>query len=207
MICMVDGKHLDTYEASGTNLLWPAWETLRLSNFRADESGSFTYAMVMCTLEGSSPQYPNGGKTCCPRSLRSETVERARERFGVNFLCGFEIEFIIIWRTANGRVEPVEMNAGFFAAAACLTTIFSYMEESVRELEAMVIKVHQFHTEGFHGQYEISTSSLPPLDAVDAYVATCDAIKNVCARHSLLASMHPRFWTRTRPRRRISTSR
>ena len=192
MICMVDGNPLDTYEASGTNLLTPVWDSLRLTNSSTDRKGRFQYATVMCTLTESSPKYFNKGSTRCPRSILYRTLDRAREEYGLSFRLGFEVEFIVAQRNSNGNLTQAEVNAGRNAVAGCQASHFRYVEESVCELQAMGIPVQQFHPEGYRGQYEISIAPLPPMEAVDAYVATRDAIRNVCARHGLVASMYPK---------------
>ena len=133
------------------------------------------------------------GSSRCPRSILYRVLEMATKHHNLTFLVGFEVEFIIANRNSNGDVEQVDVNAGRSSVAGCRTSSFQYVEESVRELQAIGIAVQQFHAEGYHGQFEISTGPLPPMEAVDAYLSTSDAIKNVCARHKMHASMHPKI--------------
>lgn len=194
MICMVDGTALDTWEASGTDKLYPDWDSLRLSNFGSDLAYKFKYATVMCILRESSPLHPDMGLSRCPRSILYKVLEKATRHHDLTFLVGYEVEFIVARRHSSGDVEQVDFHAGRNSFAGCRTSSFRYVEESVRELQAIGIEVQQFHTEGYRGQYEISTGPLPPMEAVDAYLSTSDAIKNVCARHHMYASMHPKIF-------------
>lgn len=193
MTCMVDGSPLDTYEASEKNRLYPEWRSLRLSNFMTDHAYKFTYATVPCALLESSPLHPDMKLSRCPRNILSGVLEQARIDHGLTFLVGFEVEFVIAQRHSSGHVEQVNVNAGRNSVAGCRTSSFQYVEESVRELQALGIEVQQFHAEGYRGQYEISTGPLPPIEAIDTYLATIDAIKNVCVRHKMHASMHPKI--------------
>lgn len=193
MICMVDGNPLDTYEASGTNRLYPDWSSLRLSNFRSQWTYTLRYATVMCTLQESSPLYLDMGSSRCPRSILCRVLEKATKSHNLTFLVGYEVEFIVAERHSSGDVKQVDVNSGRNSVAGCRASSFDYVEESVRDLQNIGIAVQQFHTEGYRGQYEISTGPLPPMEAVDAYVSTSDALKNICARQKIHASMHPKI--------------
>ncbi|KAF8585596.1 glutamine synthetase/guanido kinase [Ramaria rubella] len=47
-------------------------------------------------------------------------------------------------------------------------------------------------SEGADGQYEVVTGPLPPLEAVDALVATREIIFNIAAKHGLHATLSPK---------------
>ena len=141
MTCMVHGKPLDTYEASGTNLLFPVWDSMRLSNFSTQENGIFKYATVMCRLLESSPSYFDKGDRRCPGNVLLRTLQKASDEFELSFLLGFEVEFVLTRRDAHSNVEAIEMSAGRNAVAGCQVPGFQCVEQSVRELEAIGIPV------------------------------------------------------------------
>ena len=198
---MVDGSPLNTYEASGTNHLWPDWASLRLINFRAApndkrRNNDYYYASVMCSLLESSLRCPDMGSRRCPRTLLQRVLERVKAQHGIAFLVGFETEFIIASRDSEGKLCPGHVNPGRNSVAGIQGPGFRYVEEAVRELQDLGVEVQQFHAEGYHGQYEISTGPLPPMAAVDALVAVRDTVKTVCARYeNVIATLHPKPFT------------
>lgn len=192
MTSRFDGSTLDTYEASGTNRLWPDWKSLRMSNFKTSDDNEKRYGSVMCSLTESTPLQPNMGSKRCPRTLLYHVLWEAESKHGLTFLVGFETEFIIANRDGEGNIHHGHVNAGKDAVAGCQVPNFRYVEESVRDLQGLGVKVEQFHPEGYHGQYEISMGPLPPMAAVDTLINVRDAIKNVCAKHDVLAVMHPK---------------
>jgi glutamine synthetase len=66
------------------------------------------------------------------------------------------------------------------------------VEEIVALLEQSQIELQQFHPESAPGQIEIVTGPLPPLEAVDALVASRDIIYSVAERHGLKATFVPK---------------
>jgi glutamine synthetase len=66
------------------------------------------------------------------------------------------------------------------------------IEEIIAALERSKIEIQQFHPESAPGQYEIATGPLPPLESVDALLATRDIIYTVAAKHGLKATFIPK---------------
>jgi glutamine synthetase len=163
---------------TGVDLLFPDFSSLRSCHYAPG------HASLMCFV---SEGIGNVGFERCPRTILKKICENASE-IGVEFKVGFEIEFRT-FKTDGSVVE--ECIKGFSTAAGLRNTSFSIVENVVELLETAGIEVHQFHTEGAAGMFEISTGPMSPLQAVDAWVYTRECIKTLFARQGLLATMHP----------------
>ena len=124
------------------------------------------------------------GRDRCPRTL----LERSMFAAGGGIKCGFEVEFICL--NLDGTTLNDCMD-GFSTAAGLRNPCFLILEDIVLGLEAAGISVLQFHTEDNKGMFEISTGPLPPLDAVDTWVYTREAVKALFAKHTIIATMNP----------------
>lgn len=117
----------------------------------------------------------------------------AKEKSGVEFLVGFETEFILL-KNAN-PVEPVNRHGWSIAQAfASGTTEAQVLEEIADALVAANVELQQYHAEAAPGQYEIATGPLPPLQAADALIHTRDTIYNIASKHGLRATLAPRVF-------------
>ena len=186
---LVDGTMMPDTKPDGVDSLYPDWSSLAKSNGGKDGDH---YAAVMCWVSEYNRDCPDLGYQRCPRSALQRAVAYAQDTCGLEFLVGFEIEFILTSTNAEGHRTPLGGDEGIWTASSTRTPAFAYVEESVDALTAVGIDVQQFHSEGAAGQFEISTAPLPPLQAVDALILTHETIKNVLARHGHRATMYPK---------------
>ncbi|TFK19888.1 glutamine synthetase/guanido kinase [Coprinopsis marcescibilis] len=133
--------------------------------------------------------------TLCPRSLLASIEEDAKNTSKVEFLVGFESEFILLKPGLNGEHTPVNDHPWSAGAAFRTGSAESrVLEEIVDALSVAGIEVLQYHSEGAPGQYEVVTGPLPPLRAADALVYTRETIYNVANKHGLRATFAPRLF-------------
>ncbi|KAJ7490936.1 hypothetical protein FB451DRAFT_1221483 [Mycena latifolia] len=129
----------------------------------------------------------------CPRRILRQVTETARAASEVEFLVGFETEFILL--TSTSPITTVHNLQGYSNSLALPTGSLAerVLEEIVTALELSGVEVQMYHAEAAPGQYEIVTGPLPPLQAVDALVHTRETIYNVASKHGLRATMAPRI--------------
>ncbi|KAI1376898.1 hypothetical protein F4677DRAFT_459633 [Hypoxylon crocopeplum] len=184
---------LDPTEAVGQSPLIPDWNSLRLCPW------AHGHASIQCYFGkyGSGPQQQNQDHLrpdeICPRFALRNSVIQARE-LGLEIDVGFETEFCVALKQADGSVTAPPLGSHSPSAMHTLEDfMLPVMDEIVACLESAGVSVLVYHAEGQRGQYEVSTSQLPPLEAADALVFTRQVIRNVCKRHSLVPTFHP--WT------------
>lgn len=117
----------------------------------------------------------------------------ARLSLGLDFLVGFETEFILL-----SSVSPVKaVNEVSYGRASGLRTgspEYLALEEMLDALQLSGIEVQALHKEGAPGQYEVVTAPLQPLQAVDALIHTRETIYNIASKHGLCATLAPRVY-------------
>ena len=112
---------------------------------------------------------------------------------GVEFLVGFESEFILLKNTMP--IEAVNPHGWCDAAAFQSGTIETQVLKEITDcLKASGVELQMYHSEAAPGQYEVITGPLPPLQAVDALVLTRDIIFNIASKHGLRATLAPRVF-------------
>lgn len=120
------------------------------------------------------------------------THRYAEQELNVQFLVGFETEFILLKST-----NPIEVVNNYswsrMAAFKTGTPEAKVLEEIADALAGSGIEVQMSHSEGAPGQYEIVTGPLPPLEAADALVHTRETIYNIASKHGLHATLAPRL--------------
>ncbi|KAJ6567122.1 glutamine synthetase/guanido kinase [Mycena capillaripes] len=156
------------------------------------------HASVLGWFEEKTPIVGIGGELSsevdlCPRRILRETVEKARAISTVEFLVGFETEFILL--TSTAPITTVHNLQGYSNSLALPTGSIAekVLEEIVEALEISGVEVQMYHAEAAPGQYEIVTGPLPPLQAADALVHTRETIYNIASKHSLRATLAPRI--------------
>jgi hypothetical protein len=105
-------------------------------------------------------------------------------------LIGFEIEFVLL-NEASELANPLDRIAGYSMTAGLRGSNLSMLEEILNALEASKTGVHYFHTE-IADQLEIVLGPMTPVHAIDALMQAQEAIRTICVRHSLKASLTPR---------------
>jgi glutamine synthetase len=166
--------------------LIPCFDSLRVG----DRDG---YAIVQCEFRES-----DGAQVeICPRTALRRIVERALAN-GVSFLIGFELE--VVFMTAEkvrGDYKfgnnPVTCGHSWSNASALRNPeLMEVIEEIITLLERSQIELQQFHPESAPGQIEFITGPLPPLEAVDAVIASRNIIYSVAEKHGLKATFIPK---------------
>ena len=117
----------------------------------------------------------------------------AKQISGVEFLVGFETEFILLKST--NPIEPVNAHGWSNSPAlASGTKEAQVLDEIAIALRASRIGLQMYHAEAAPGQYEVVTAPLPPLQAVDALIHTRETIYNIASKHGLRATLAPRVF-------------
>ncbi|TFK47750.1 glutamine synthetase/guanido kinase [Heliocybe sulcata] len=128
----------------------------------------------------------------CPRTTLRRIEENAKQECNVEFLVGFEAEFILLKST-----DPVEVinNRGYCSSTALPSGSLEakVLEEIAECLVKAGIDLQMYHAEAASGQYEVVTGPLTPLKAADALVFTRETIYNVASKHGLRATFAPRL--------------
>jgi len=117
---------------------------------------------------------------------------KAKQSLGVDFLVGFETEFVLLKNTFP--IEAVNPHGWCNASALPPDSIGNILEEIVTSLLQSGIEVQMYHSEAAPGQYEVVTGPLPPLQAADALVHTRESIFNIACKHGLRATLAPRVY-------------
>ncbi|KAL9621989.1 MAG: hypothetical protein Q9160_003651 [Pyrenula sp. 1 TL-2023] len=184
---------LDPSEAVGQSRLVPDWESLRLCSWVEG------HACVQCFLGKAEINFDERGHgqigfdKLCPRSALQAALWDAKQ-LGLEFEVGFETEFCVSRQLADGSVIQLPQGTHYPSSMRTLEGVMlPIMDEIVSVLEVAGISVLVYHAEGQRDQYEIVTKQLSPMQAADAVVHTREVIRNVCTKHSLVATFHP--WT------------
>ncbi|KAF8317666.1 glutamine synthetase/guanido kinase [Clavulina sp. PMI_390] len=133
------------------------------------------------------------GSLLCPRYILHRTLQYAREVAQIEFLVGFETEFILLSSTdpitavnPHGYCDTLKTPSGSIEAVV--------MRNIADNLNEACIPLQMYHAEAAPGQYEVVTGPLSPLEAADALVATREIIMNTASVHKLRATLSPRVY-------------
>ncbi|PFH47784.1 hypothetical protein AMATHDRAFT_66915 [Amanita thiersii Skay4041] len=180
------------FSPMGEYLYVPDMSTLRLCPYAPG------HASVMGRFEEKTPIEGPGGEfsfevDLCPRTLLKRVVDDAKTTSGLDFLVGFETEFILLKST-----NPVEASnihswtaSDGFPSGHVETEV---LQTIVDDLQTSGIEVQMYHPEAAPGQYEIATGPLPPLEAADALVHVRETVRNIAASRGLRATFAPRVF-------------
>lgn len=139
----------------------------------------------------------------CPRSLLQRAVEFGAEN-QLNFLLGFEIEFLLIERLERtGSFHPGNDTTryGSLATDGHAWSVSRYyadpkisklLRDIVTALEDMGIYVEQLHAESAVGQFELILPPYPPIEAVDTLLHTRDVINSIATAAGFKVTLHPK---------------
>ncbi|KAF8799777.1 hypothetical protein BYT27DRAFT_7201038 [Phlegmacium glaucopus] len=156
------------------------------------------HASIMGWFEEKAPAAGQEGHhsievDLCPRTILKRVVDNAKQISGVEFLIGFETEFILLKST--NPIEAVNPHGWSNSPAlASGTKEADVLEEIARAIRASRIELQMYHAEAAPGQYEVVTGPLPPLQAVDALIHTREIIYNIASKHGLRATLAPRVF-------------
>ena len=170
----------------GVDGLWPDWSSLRVCHYNPN------HAQVMCFIEENLHRDGDGvGFQRCPRHRLRELTDSAKAKHDMKFLVGVEIEFFIM-EESQGTPQVVKMVENAFSTASLNNKYLAIVEEIVNSILRAGIEVRQFHSEGAPGLFEISLEPLAPLQSADALIYCKEAIKAICFKHGLRATMFPK---------------
>lgn len=184
----------DLRTAVGQSILIPDFKSLRICAWMNG------HASVSCFFGQESSQKPGRGgvqdpvkSALCPRFALEMALKRARQ-LDLEVHVGIELEFCVFLLDTKGGAAPL---LGDPHQASSIRTLEKRMlpvlDEIVGVLETADIYVQHYHAEGQQDQFELTLEPLPAMEAADTYILAREAIRNVCAKHSLVATFHP--WT------------
>lgn len=164
----------------------PDWSTLHPTA----NPGS---AQVMCALDHTVPATGPVTRDVCPRHVLRKVLRRAREDWGLEFLVGFEVEFVVMKaNSSTGKMERCSNGHGCFSASGLRDPCYQYVEQCITQLEAQGVDIQAIHTEGSRGQYEFALGPRPPVEAVDQLVLVHSYLKDTFTRHGMMVTMTPK---------------
>jgi glutamine synthetase len=170
----------------GQYWLMPDWSTLH-------PTASPGSAQVMCALDYTVPATGPVSRDVCPRHVLEKVLRQAWEHWGLNFLVGFEVEFVVMKANeSTGKMERRSQGWGLFSISGLRDPCYQLVEECVSRLMALGVDFQAIHTEGQRGQYEFALGPLPPLQAVDQLVLVHSYLKDIFAHHGYMVTMVPK---------------
>lgn len=183
--CTVSNHILPHDPPRGMYWAVPDWSSLR----SASHPGT---AIVMCALNFTKLERPISSDLC-PRQALARVLREARQTWELDFLVGFEVEFIVMKSdpSSNAMVR-CSGGLGHFAVSGLRDPCFQYVEQCVTLLRAQGVVVQAVHTEGFRGQYEIVLGPLQPIQAVDQLILVHDYLKDTFSCHGYEVTMSPK---------------
>lgn len=168
----------DLAPSAGDARLFPDWQSLsRLPCLPG-------HASVICNVYEN---YNDVGFKRCPRSLLIRRLEAAPS---LDFLVGFEIEFVLI--SPETPSAPVAHTPGWSSASGLRNKYQGIIESSVLRMQAAGIGVEQYHSEGAQGMFEIVLAAMVPVTAVDALIRAEEIIRTTASERNTLATMYPK---------------
>lgn len=158
------------------------WSSLRRCGFKAG------HAAIMSFVDQKDAETRFDK---CPRMLLVQALERLEKEWGAKILIGFEIEFVLLDGLDNVIIKPMDRLNGYSRTAGLHGDTLDLVEEIVDALEQSSINIHHFHAE-VQDQQEIALAPEPALEAVDSLVLAQEAIRAICVRRNLKATMTPK---------------
>ncbi|KAF9462500.1 glutamine synthetase guanido kinase [Collybia nuda] len=177
----------------GEYLYVPDLSTLKYLPYKNAHASVLGWFQEKIPYRGADEQLTTKVESC-PRTLLQSVVERAKETSGVEFLVGFETEFILL--NSTDPITAIHHNHAYSNSLALPTGSVAeiVLEEIADMLQLSGVELLMYHPEASYGQYEIVTGPLPPLKAVDALVHTRETIYNIASKHGLRATLAPRVF-------------
>ncbi|KZP21004.1 glutamine synthetase/guanido kinase [Athelia psychrophila] len=167
-------------------------KTIRLCPYAPGHASVMGFFQEKAPSQGPDNQ-PTVSTNLCPRTNLQRIIDDARDRAGVEFLVGFESEFILL--KSNNTLEAVNTHGyGINHALTSGSIEAQVMEEIAHALKDAGIELQMYHSEAASGQYEFVTGPLPPLESADALIHTRETITNIAAKHGLRATLAPRLY-------------
>lgn len=175
------------FSASGEYRLHPDFSSLKAGPI----PGHFSIYGEFLEKDGSAVPL-------CPRTQ----LQRAQEvgaRQGLTFLVGFEIEFLLLERSAGSGYATLTNDGHSWSTSRFFADpkIPKLLADVVKTLQSMDIFVEQLHAESAPGQFELVLPPLPPAAAVDALLHTRDVIAAMATGAGYKFTLHPKPFATT----------
>ncbi|PVH72820.1 glutamine synthetase [Cadophora sp. DSE1049] len=167
---------------AGVTRIYPDWTSLRLCLFAPG------HAQMMCYL---SEAFDGSFLATDPRTLLRKTATRIQALHSRTVLVGFEAEFFLL-DPSQTPPAPIQNGTNCWSMAGLRGKHLQMLEQIVNILEGSGIPVQQFHTENGAGFFEIATSPMTPMEAMDALIYTHETIKTIAIEHGFQATVFPK---------------
>ncbi|RAK99356.1 extracellular developmental signal biosynthesis protein FluG [Aspergillus ibericus CBS 121593] len=133
----------------------------------------------------------------CPRTALQNVATDLKVKHGIEVLCGFEIEVILLKCITNpdtGEEEfvPCVKNHSWSQMTRDTRRMVPLLEEIVEALASVGIDLEQFHAESAPGQFEFVLPPGSPVAAVDTLLKARQVVTCVAEQHGFRATLHPR---------------
>ncbi|KAI0100215.1 glutamine synthetase [Nemania sp. FL0031] len=161
--------------------LIPDWSSLRACGFKAGHAS----AMSFVDQNDSKTRFDK-----CPRTMLAHALDRLGKEWGAKVTIGFEIEFMLL-DELNNLVKPLDQLNGYSRTAGLRAETLDLVEDIVDALEKSSVNIHHFHAEALE-QLEIALAPEAALNAVDSLILAQEAIRTICIRRKLQATMAPK---------------
>lgn len=125
----------------------------------------------------------------CPRSFLKRMIARAADR-GLTIQAAMENEFSLLRPDGNGHYTPLD--TGLCFSTISMTAAAEVMDDIIAALEAQGISIDAYYPELAPGQHELPVRHAPLLRAADNQIWVRETIRNIAARHGLIASLAPK---------------
>ncbi|KAI0847408.1 glutamine synthetase/guanido kinase [Daldinia vernicosa] len=176
--------------ATGMYTAHPDWSSLK----SGPVDGHVSCYAYFTELDGSEA-------ILCPRTILRNVVKKAADE-GLNFLLGFEVEFLVMERgpagSRLGQFRTLRSDGHSWSVARAFAdwgregSFATAIDEILDSLDAAGIEIDQFHAESAPGQFELVLSPLPPLEACDSVLHARQILESVSARHGFRVTLHPK---------------
>ncbi|KAL2857258.1 hypothetical protein BJY01DRAFT_231023 [Aspergillus pseudoustus] len=158
----------------GVDSIYPDFTSLRECHYAPN------HASVMCFISEANVGYERD-----PRTLLSTVLASAPH---LRFKIGFEVEFRCL--TAEGK-DLDDTLYSWWTSTGLRNRCAPIIDDIVRILQRENIEVLHYCSESGLGMFEIATGPLSPLESIDAWVFTREAVKSVFWQHGIIATMYP----------------
>jgi glutamine synthetase len=122
----------------------------------------------------------------CPRTFLKQMLARAAAA-GFTIQAALENEFSLFQVGDDGRYQPID--TGLCFSSISMSAAAPVMNDIIAALEAQNIPIDAYYPELGHGQHELPIRHAPALRAADNQIWFRETVRNVAARHGLVASL------------------
>jgi len=189
-VCFAMPTHADSISpscglsAAGLLLIRPDLGSLRV----------LPYAKASAMVLGTAHSHLNGSLSpLCTRGLLSRVTSSAKNKFGLQFNCGVEVEFTLFKARSNSETgEPVD--ASRFAQSIALNDQQEFISDLVKQLSDQDIEVEMIHAESGPGQFEVVLRyQRDVLQIADNVVFARETIRACAKAHNMRALFLPKI--------------